>query len=114
MASIVDAEPCSDGVTYGAADSEGDHELLARHVERAGSENERAEWHGRRKNSWESNGEDGVVSHPVADAFEDAGGDVFFKEGHASALAYLMAEVSAKCRAGRGEENEQDDVLLAG
>lgn len=55
-----------------------------------------------------------MVSHPVADAFEDAGGNVFFKEGHASALAYLMAEVSAECRAGRGEENEQEDVLLAG
>ena len=54
-----------------------------------------------------------MVSHPVADAFEDAGGNVFFKEGHASALAHLMAEVSAECRAGRGEENEQDDVPLA-
>ena len=52
-------------------------------------------------------------SHPVADAFEDAGRDVFFKEGHASALTDLMAEVSAERRAGRGEENEQDDVLLA-
>ena len=29
VASIVDAEPCSDGVTDGAAGSEGNHELLA-------------------------------------------------------------------------------------
>ena len=94
---VVDAEPCGDDVTQRAADGEGDHEFFSRHVERAGGKNEGAERHGRRKDGGQGDGEDGVVLHPVADGFEDAWWDAFFEEGHASALADLMAEVSAEC-----------------
>src|SRR4029077_7782654 len=55
---------------------------------------------------------DGVTFHPMADAFEDARGDAFFKEGHAPALAHQMAEVSAERGSHSGEENQQDDALM--
>ena len=50
----------------------------------------------------------------LADAFEDAGGDVFLKEGHAAALADLIAEVAAERGACCGEEDEQDPAVMLG
>ena len=52
--------------------------------------------------------------HPVADAFEDARGDALFEEGHAAALADLMAEVSAECGAERWRAGRGGDVLVLG
>ena len=53
-----------------------------------------------------------MALHPLADAFEDARGDALFEEGHAAALADLIAEVSADRGAGGGEQNEQEQVLV--
>jgi len=114
VAAVVDAKPCSNGVADGAADGEGDHEFFSRHVERACSEDEGAQRHGRRKDGGEGDGEDGVALHPVAYALEDACGDVFFEEGHAAALTDLVAKISAECGACGCKKDEQDDVLLAG
>ncbi len=72
------------------------------------------ERHGRRKDGGQRDGEDGVVLHPVADAFEDARGDALFEEGHASGLADLVAEVSAEGRAGGGEQDEEEPRCRAG
>ena len=68
MTAVVDAEPGGDGVADAAADGEGDEELVAGHVERAGGEDEGRERHGGWEDCGKSDGEDGVVLHPVADA----------------------------------------------
>ena len=97
-------------VADGAADGEGGEELVAGHVERSGGEDEGAERHGRRQDGGQGYGEDGVVLHPFADAFEDAWGDTLFEEGHAAGVSYLMAEVSAEGGADGGEEDEEEHV----
>jgi hypothetical protein len=55
-----------------------------------------------------------VIFHPVADAFKDTRRNVFFQEGHAAALADLIAEVSAERGACRGEQDEQDPAVMLG
>ena len=80
LLAVADAEPDGDGVADEAADGEGDHELAAGHLERAGGEDEGAERHGRREDGGEGDGEDGVVLHPAGDASEDARRDVLFDE----------------------------------
>ena len=114
MPSVVGAEPCCHGVSESAADREGDHELFARHIERARGEYKWAERHGWWKDGGQRDGEDGVAFHPEADAFEDARGDAFLEEGHTTTLADLMAEVSAERGAGTCEQDEEDYVLALG
>ena len=97
MPAVVDTKPRSGRVTQSAADGEGDHELLARHIECASSEDEWTERHGRRKDGGQGDGEDRVALHPFADAYKDPRGDVFFEEGHTAPLANLMTEVSTEC-----------------
>ena len=114
VASVVDAKADGDGVAGGAADGEGGHELLLRHLERTGGENERRERHRRWEDGRQRDGEDGVALHPLADAAEDARGDASFEKGDAARLADLVAEISANGRAGSGDEDEDEPVTVAG
>jgi hypothetical protein len=51
-----------------------------------------------------------VALHPIADELEDAWGDTFFEEGHASTLTNLIAEISADGGAGGGDENQDQPI----
>ena len=114
VAAVVDAEPSGDRVACGAADGEGGHEGLLRHLECACGEDEGRERHGWREDGGEGYGEDCVALHPVTDAVEDARGDAFFEEGYAAGLADLIAEVSADCRAQCGDRDQEKPVIVAG
>ena len=54
-----------------------------------------------------------MAFHPIADELTGARGDSFFEEGHASALADLVADVSTERRAKRRGEDEQRPVGCA-
>jgi hypothetical protein len=112
--SVADAEKHGDSVARETAGGEGDHELLQRHFERAGGEDEGAERHRRRQNGGERDGEDGVRFHPSADSLEDARRDAFFDEGHASGLADTPGEPAAECGAGSRDGDEQEGIRVLG
>jgi hypothetical protein len=113
-AAVVDAEPDGDGVACQAAEGEGPHKFLARHVDGSGGEDEGRERHRRGKDGGQRDGEDGVGLHPVGDALEDAGGDVFFEELHASGLTGGVGEESADGGTEGGDGDEQDGVGVGG
>jgi hypothetical protein len=113
-AAVVDAEPDCDCVARQAAEGEGPHEFFARHVHGAGGEDEGRERHGRRQDGGERDGEDGVLFHPDGDAFEDARGDVFLEEGHASGLTGGVGEEAADGGAEGRDGDEEDGVGVGG
>ena len=111
---VADADPDGDGVTQEAADGEGPHEFFARHVDGAGDEDEGRERHRRREDGGQRDGEDGVLFHPGGDAFEDAGGDVFFEELHAAGLTGCVGEEASDGRTDGGDGDEEDGVGVGG
>jgi len=114
LVAVADADPDGDAVAGEAAEGERPHKLFARHVHRAGREDKGRERHGGRKNGGQRDGEDGVLFHPGGDAREDAGGDVFFEEGHATGLTGCVGEAASDGGAEGGDGDEQDGVGVAG
>ena len=109
-AAVVDADPDGDAVAEETAEGEGPHEGGAGHVDCSGGKDEGREWHGRRDERGERDGEDGVGFHPVGDAGEYVGRDVFFEELHASGLTGDVGEIASGGGAEGGDGDEEDGV----
>ena len=115
VAAVVDAEPGGDGVAQAAADGEGGEEFVARHLERAGGEDEGAEsGMGGGRMAGRATERMAWFSIQLQTRLKMRGGDVLFEEGHAAGLADLVAEVSAERGADGGEQDEEEPGWRAG
>jgi hypothetical protein len=111
---VVDAQPDGEAVAEESADGESPHEGLAGHFDSSGRKDEGGKRHGRGKDRGERDGKDGVVLHPLGDAGEDVGRDVFFQELHASGVTGGVGEEASDRRTDGGDGDEQDGVGVAG